>query len=249
MKALMTAALMTAALAAPAAAFDPAIMTEAERAAFGEAVRDYIMQNPEVLVEALNAMEAERLANEAENDKLLVAANTAEIFQDGHSWIGGNPEGGLTIVEFIDYRCGYCRSIAPQVDKVVAEDGNIRLILKEFPILGQESDLASRYAIAVKQIAGGDAYKTVHDKLYEMRGAVTIESLNAISQELGFEADAIVQRMNTEEVSAEIRKNRQLAEKMQIMGTPTFVIGPELLRGIPSTGLAAAVEEIRAAQG
>ena len=249
MKALMTAALMTAALAAPAAAFDPATMTDAERAAFGEAVRDYIMQNPEVLVEALNAMEAERLANEAENDKLLVAANKAEIFEDGHSWIGGNPDGDLTIVEFIDYRCGYCRSIAPQVDEVVAEDGNIRLILKEFPILGQESDLASRYAIAVKQIAGGDAYKTVHDKLYEMRGAVTIESLNAISQELGFEADAIVQRMNTEEVSAEIRKNRQLAEKMQIMGTPTFVIGPELLRGIPSTGLASAVEQIRAAQG
>ena len=249
MKALMTAALMAAALAAPAAAFDPATMTDAERGAFGEAVRDYIMQNPEVLVEALNAMEAKRLANEAENDKLLVAANKAEIFEDGHSWIGGNPDGDLTIVEFIDYRCGYCRSIAPQVDKVVAEDGNIRLILKEFPILGQESDLASRYAIAVKQLAGGDSYKTVHDKLYEMRGAVTIESLNGLSQELGLDADAIVQRMNTEEVSAEIRKNRQLAEKMQIMGTPTFVIGPELLRGIPSTGLAAAVEEIRAAQG
>ena len=249
MKALMTAALMTAALATPAAAFDPASMTEAERAAFGEAVRDCIMQNPEVLVESLNAMAAKRLANEAENDKLLVAANSADIFEDGHSWIGGNPEGDLTIVEFIDYRCGYCRRVAPEVDEVVAKDGNIKLILKEFPILGQESDLASRYAIAVKQLAGGDSYKAVHDRLYAMRGAVTIESLNAISQELGLDAQAIVQRMNTEEVSAEIRKNRQLAEKMQIMGTPTFVIGPELLRGIPSTGLASAVEQIRAAQG
>ena len=249
MKALMTAALMTAALAAPAGAFDPANMTETERAAFGEAVRDYIMQNPEVLIESLNAMEAKRLANEAENDKLLVAANKAEIFEDGHSWIGGNPDGDLTIVEFIDYRCGYCRSIAPEVDKVVANDGNIKLILKEFPILGQESDLASRYAIAVKQLAGGDAYKAVHDKLYALRGSVTVETLNGISTELGLDAQAIVQRMNTEDVSAEIRKNRQLAEKMQIMGTPTFVIGPELLRGIPSTGLANAVEQIRAAQG
>lgn len=249
MKALMTAALMTAALAAPAVAFDPANMTETERTAFGEAVRDYIMQNPEVLIESLNAMEAKRLANEAENDKQLVAANQVAIFEDGHSWIGGNPDGDLTIVEFIDYRCGYCRRVAPEVDEVVAKDGNIKLILKEFPILGQESDLASRYAIAVKQLAGGDAYKTVHDKLYEMRGSVTVESLNAISQELGLDAQAIVQRMNTEEVSAEIRENRQLAEKMQIMGTPTFVIGPELLRGIPSTGLASAVEQIRAAQG
>ena len=248
MKALVTAAAL-AATSLPALAFDPAAMNDAEKAAFGEAVRDYIMQNPEVLVESLNAMEAKRLANEAENDKLLVAANSAEIFEDGHSWIGGNPEGDLTIVEFIDYRCGYCRRVAPEVDEVVAKDGNIKLILKEFPILGQESDLASRYAIAVKQLAGGDAYKTVHDKLYEMRGSVTIESLNAISQELGLDAQAIVQRMNTEEVSAEIRKNRQLAEKMQIMGTPTFVIGPELLRGIPSTGMAAAVQQIRAAQG
>ena len=249
MKALMTAALMAAALATPAAAFDPANMTEAERAAFGEAVRDYIMQNPEVLIESLNAMEAQRLANEAQNDKQLVAANSAEIFEDGHSWIGGNPDGDLTIVEFIDYRCGYCRRVAPEVDEVVTKDGNIKLILKEFPILGQESDLASRYAIAVKQLAGGEAYKAAHDKLYAMRGSVTLESLNAISQELGLDAEAIVQRMNTEEVSAEIRKNRQLAEKMQIMGTPTFVIGPELLRGIPSTGLASAVEQIRAAQG
>lgn len=248
MKALMTAALL-AALAAPAAAFDPADMTDAERAAFGEAVRDYIMENPNVLVEAINAMEARRLANEAENDKELVAANRAEIFEDGHSWIGGNPEGDLTIVEFIDYRCGYCRRIAPEVDKLVADDGDIRLILKEFPILGQESDLASRYAIAVRQLAGGDAYKAAHDKLYDLRGAVTVETLNAISDELGLDAQAIVQRMNTEEVSSEIRENRKLAEKMQIMGTPTFVIGPELLRGIPSTGLAAAVEEIRAAQG
>ncbi|MBB1490074.1 DsbA family protein [Paracoccus sp. MC1854] len=249
MKTLMTAALMTAALAAPAAAFDPAAMSDSERAAFGEAVRDYIMQNPTVLVEALNAMEARRLADEAESDKLLVQTYSAEIFEDGHSWIGGNPAGDLTIVEFIDYRCGYCRRVAPEVDEVVAKDGNIRLILKEFPILGEESDLASRYAIAVKQLEGGEAYKAVHDRLYEMRGAVTAESLGAISEDLGFDPQAVAARMGSDEVSAEIASNRQLAEKMQIMGTPTFVIGPELLRGIPSTGLAAAVEQVRAAEG
>ena len=246
MKRLIAALLLTA---TPALAFDISAMSAAEKSAFGDAVREYLMANPQVLVESINVLEERRAASEVENDTALVATNRDAIFQDGHSWVGGNPDGDLTIVEFIDYRCGYCRSIAPQVDKVVAEDGNIRLILKEFPILGQESDLASRYAIAVKQLAGGDSYKTVHDKLYEMRGSVTIESLNAISQDLGLDAEAIVQRMNTEEVSAEIRKNRQLAEKMQIMGTPTFVIGPELLRGIPSTGLASAVEQIRAAQG
>lgn len=249
MKSLMTAAALVAATALPAAAFDPANMTDAEKAAFGVAVRDYIMANPHVLIEAVNAMEERRLADEAQNDKLLVEANKTEIFEDGHSWVGGNPQGDLVMVEFIDYRCGYCRKIAPEVDELVAADGNIKLILKEFPILGQESDLASRYAIAVKQIAGPEAYKDAHDKLYEMRGAVTLESLTEVARDQKLDANAIIQRMNTEEVSAEIRANRQLAEKMQIMGTPTFVIGPELLRGIPSTGLAGAVEQIRAAKG
>lgn len=245
MKTLLTAAALMAATALPAAAFDPANMTEPEKAAFGEAVRDYIMSNPNVLIEAVNKMEEQRLADEAKNDKLLVEANKAEIFEDSHSWTGGNASGDLTMVEFIDYRCGYCRKVAAEVDEVVAKDGNIKLILKEFPILGQESELASRYAIAVKQMAGPEAYKTAHDKLYAMRGAVTLESLGALAKEQGLDPQAITQRMNTEEVSAEIRANRQLAEKMQIMGTPTFVIGPELLRGIPSTGLATAVEQIR----
>lgn len=255
MKSLLTAAALMAASALPlsvqpAAAFDPASMTEAEKAAFGEAVRDYIMSNPQVLVEAVNRMEAQRLADESKNDKALVAANRAEIMDDGRSWVGGNPQGDLTMVEFIDYRCGYCRKVAGEVDDVVAKDGNIRLILKEFPILGPDSELASRYAIAVKQTAGSDAYKTAHDKLYAMRGEVTMDSLAALAGEQGLDAQAITRRMNSEEVTAEIRANRQLAEKMQIMGTPTFVIGPELLRGIPSTGMAAAVEQIRkGAQG
>ena len=245
MKALLTAAALLAATALPAAAFDPANMTEAEKTAFGDAVRDYIMTNPQVLIEAVNSMEAQRMADEAKNDRVLVQAHRDAIFNDGHSWVGGNPDGDLTVVEFLDYRCGYCRRVAPELDEVVAKDGNIKLILKEFPILGQESEMASRYAISVRQVAGADAYKDAHDRLYAMRGAVTLESLGALAKDQGLDADAIIQRMNGEEVSAEIRANRQLAEQMQIMGTPTFVIGPELLRGIPSTGLAEAVAQIR----
>ena len=101
----------------------------------------------------------------------------------------------------------------------------------------------------MRQIAGADAYKAAHDRLYELRGGVTIETLNALSTDLGLDAQAIVQRMNTEEVSSEIRQNRQLAEQMQIMGSPTFVIGPELLRGVPTAGLAAVIETIRAEAG
>lgn len=233
--------------ALPAAAFDPAAMSDAEKAAFGDAVRDYIMANPEVLIEAVNGLEAKRMADEVKNDRLLVQANKAAIFDDGHSWVGGNPNGDLTMVEFVDYRCGVCRRVSDDMEKTVKDDGNIRLILKEFPILGQESDLASRFAIAVKQTQGGDVYKDAHDRLIAMRGAVTIESLSALARDMGLEPEPLINRMNTEDVSAEIRSNAQLAERMRVMGTPTFIIGGEMLRGAPPQGLASVVQEVRAA--
>lgn len=232
--------------AQPAAAFDPAQMTDAEKAAFGEAVRDYIMQNPEVLIEAVNGLEARRMADEVANDRLLVQANKDAIFADGHSWVGGNPDGDLTLVEFVDYRCGVCRKVSADLEQVVKNDGNIRFILKEFPILGQESDLAARFAIAVKQLHGGDRYKDAHDRLITMRGSVTVDSLSALARDMGLEAEPLINRMNTEEVSVEIRSTAQLAERMRVMGTPTFIIGGEMLRGAPPSGLGSVIEQVRA---
>ena len=245
MKAILTAATL-AATALPALAFDPASRNETEKAACGQAVRDYLMANPEVLVEAINAMEERRLADESQNDKLLVETHRDEIFNDGHSWIGGNPEGDITLVEFLDYRCGYCKKISPALEELVREDGNIRVILKEFPILTDESQLAARFAVAVQQTAGADAYKRVHDALMESRGPVTLEALQTLAGDLGIDGEAAIKRMNTEDVSAVLRKNHQLAEQMGIMGTPTFIIESEMLRGIPSSGLEAVVQQIRA---
>lgn len=125
-------------------------------------------------------------------------------------------------------------------------DGNIRFILKEFPILGQESDLAARFAIAVKQLHGGDRYKDAHDRLITMRGSVTVDSLSALARDMGLEAEPLINRMNTEEVSAEIRSTAQLAERMRVMGTPTFIIGGEMLRGAPPSGLGSVIEQVRA---
>lgn len=245
MKALVTAAALMA-TALPALAFDPAAMTETEKEAFGTAVRDYLMANPEVLVEAINVLEQRRVADEAQNDKQLVASNREAIFNDGHSWVGGNPEGDITMVEFIDYRCGYCKQVNPEVEKLISKDGNIRFILKEFPILTQESDLAARFAIAVKQLDGDDAYKKAHDALMSLRGPVNLESLGKMAGDLGLkDSDAVLKRMNTEEVTAVIRANHQLAEEMRIMGTPTFIIEGEMLRGVPAGGLADVVAQVR----
>lgn len=246
MKRLIAALLLTA---TPVMAFDIQAMSDTEKAAFGEAVREYLMANPEVLIESINVLEERRAAESVQNDSQLVAANREAIFNDGHSWVGGNPDGDLTMVEFIDYRCGVCRRFNQEVHDLVAADGNIRLILKEFPILGQDSEASSRFAVAVKQIAGDDAYMKAHDELITLRGPATLEALKEVADRIGVDGEAIIQHMNTEDVTSVLRENRQLAERMAIQGTPTFVIGDELLRGVPQAGLTAVVKQIRDEMG
>ncbi|MFD1882478.1 DsbA family protein [Paracoccus pacificus] len=238
--------LMTTAIASPALAFDPKAMSDDEKAGFGEAVRSYLLENPEVLLEAMQVYEQRQQAAQSDNDRVLVQTNKDEIFSDGYSWVGGNPEGDLTMVEFIDYRCTYCRKAFNEVNALVKKDGNIRYILKEFPILGEESVLASRFAIAMQQIAGPEVYKKVHDELMTMRGAMTLETMRRIATDLGQDPDAVTKRMNEESVTAVIRKNAQLAERMRIQGTPTFVVGPVMLRGyLPENEMAKAVADAR----
>jgi len=243
---LLSALALSTALAAPAGALDLSKMTTEEKAAFGEAVKDYLMQNPEVLVEAINVLEERQQAAAVENDKTLVDTNAKDIFEDGFSWIGGNPEGDVTIVEFMDYKCTYCKKAFPEVEDLLKKDGNIRLIVKEFPILSQQSELGARFAVATKQVAGDAAYKTVHDALIGMRGDISLEGLKRLAEDNKFDADAIIKKMNTEEVTAVLRANHQLAERMNISGTPTFIIGNEMLRGYaPEEAMAKIVAEQR----
>lgn len=245
MKRWIAVLLMTA---SPVLAFDLKEMSAEEKSAFGDAVREYLMANPEVLIESINVLETRRAAEAAANDDQLVAANKDALFNDDQSWVGGNPDGDLTMVEFIDYRCGVCRRFNDEVRDVVAKDGNIRLILKEFPILGQDSENSARFAVAVRQIAGDAAYQKAHEALISLREPATIEALRKVANDIGVDPDEVINLMNTEDVTAVLRANRQLAERMAIQGTPTFVIGDQLLRGVPQSGLAAAVESIRAAR-
>ena len=246
MKKLIAALLLTT---TPAFALDLGAMTDAEKDQFGTAVRAYLMENPQVLIEAMTELEQRRLADEAKNDTAMLSQLSDQIYNDGHSWVGGNPDGDVTVVEFIDYRCGVCRQVFPHVEETVANDGNIKVIFKDLPILGQESDLAARFAVAVQQEAGPEAYKQAHDRLMETRGPVNLESLSQLAGELDVDGKAVLNRMNTEEVSAVIRKNRQLAEQMSVMGTPTFIIGGEMLRGVPASGLEDVIARARAEKG
>lgn len=232
MKHLSLAALtMAAVLGTPAAALDLSAMSAADKAAFGEAVKTYLMENPEVLVEAINKLEERQQAAQADNDKVLVQSNAEDLFHFAGDWVGGNPEGDVTMVEFIDYKCTYCKKAYEVVEEVLKKDDKIRFVVKEFPILSEQSVLAARFAVATRQVAGDAAYEKVHDALMAVRGDITLDSLQRLAEEQKIDAKAVLAQMNTEEVTAVLRANAQLAERMAIAGTPAFVVGGQLLRG------------------
>lgn len=206
-------------------------MSDEERADFRAEVRAYLLENPEVLMEAIAVLENRQAQAEAARDEQLAAVNAEALFNDGFSYVGGNPDGDFTIVEFIDYRCGFCRRAHPEVAELVASDGNIRIITKEFPILGEQSVLASQFAVATKIVAGDEAYKQVSDALIALRSDVTAQSLSSLAQAFDLDGDAIMAEMESPAVQAVLANNRALGQRMQISGTPTFVFGEELVRG------------------
>lgn len=240
-------ALTALTLAAPVQALDLSAMSDDERAAFRAEVRAYLLENPEVIFEAVAVMEERQADAQTQADGTLVEANREAIFDDGFSWVGGNPDGDITLVEFMDYRCGYCRKALPEVAKLLEEDGNIRLIVKEFPILGEASLISSRFAIAAKHVAGEEAYETVHNALMEFSGDPDDVALTRLAEGLGLDAEAIMALMDSDAVNAEIAKTRELAQRLQITGTPTFVLQDEMLRGyLPAEQMAAMIAEQRA---
>jgi protein-disulfide isomerase len=236
-----------AALATPVAAQD---MTADERATFRAEVRAYLLENPEVLMEAIGVLEDRQAADARANDVNLVAQNAETLFSSDTSFVGGNPEGDFTVVEFLDYRCGYCKRAHPEVAALIGGDTNIRYVIKELPILGEESVLASRYAIAVQKVAGDDAYYDIHNTLMEYQGNITDANLGRISEAFGFDHDALVETMNGPEVTAVIAENRALADALAITGTPSFVFEDQMLRGyVPLAQMEQIVAQLRSRDG
>ena len=157
----------------------------------------------------------------------------------------------MTIVEFLDYRCGFCKRAHPEVQALLAMDSNIRIVVKEFPILGPESELAARYAIATKRIAGDEAYSAVHDELMEWSGPVNAGALGRIARSAGIdEHEAILAEMESEAVSGVIAANRALGQTLQIQGTPSFIMEDTFVRGfVDLEQMQSIVDSIRSERG
>jgi protein-disulfide isomerase len=235
--------------ALPAAA-QPAMsspFSETDRAALHAEIHAYLLEHPEIVMEMIQLLEEKQRVATEEGDRDLIASNAAQIFDDGFSWVGGNPEGSFTVVEFLDYQCGFCRKAQPELTEMIESDGDIRLIVKEMPILGPGSELAARAAVATHITKGPEAYAALHDRLMELKGEITDVSLDQALAEAGLDPAAIRPAMQDPEVDRRLAATRELAATLAISGTPTFVFDDRMVRGyLPLAQMRDLVGQVRA---
>ena len=221
-------------------------LTNADRKVLQKEIRRYILENPDIIFEAADIVRKREAALEVQEDEELIQSNFNEIFYDNYSYVGGNPDGDITIVEFVDYKCGYCRKAAELVRELIAKDDNIRFVVKEFPILGEASLVSSKFAIAVKNIGGPEKYKVAHDILLALTAEPTEIYLRRIAMELELNPEELFEAMQSDLVAQEIDQTGELAQKLQISGTPTFILGDQFLRGfVPLEILSKAINSER----
>lgn len=222
--------LAAAALACVGAPSQAADKTDTERKAIEDIVHDYLLSHPEVVIEAIRKYQAEQEAQQAAQQSARVAAMREPLERAKTTPVIGNPDGDVTLVEFFDYRCGYCKRAHEAVSAAVKDDGKVRLVLKEFPILGPDSVFASRAALGVFFMAP-DKYPAFHEALMTARGTIDENRVMDIAVSVGLDADKVKEGMKDARVNQEIQHTMALAQALDITGTPAFVIGTELVPG------------------
>jgi protein-disulfide isomerase len=205
-------------------------------------VRDYLMREPEIIYEALQELQRRETAAEAERSKLAVTARKDDLFQSAASPVGGNPDGDVTLVEFFDYRCGYCRRVAGSLRALVEQDQDLRIVFKEFPILGEDSVRAAHASLAAERQG---LYMPFHFALMAAED-LSMDGIMLVAAGVGLDTEQLAQDMQSPEVQAELVATYALARELGIEGTPAFVIDDELIPGaVSQERLATLIDEAR----
>ena len=191
-------------------------------------VRDYLLAHPEVLVQSLTEFQKRQKVAEKQRQQQSVLSSRDALTQDPDSPVMGNPEGDVTIVEFFDYKCPYCKRVAGTLKDVIAADGKIRLVMKEFPILGAKSIQAARAALAV---AKQGKYEEFHWALMTEPGDMSDPHIRQVARRVGVDVERMTADMESPDIQAMIARNHDLAQTLGITGTPAFVIGDALVPG------------------
>lgn len=206
----------------------PALAQASAEDDFERRVRAYLLENPEVIVEAMEVLERRRQAAEIEELHTVLAARHDEIFRDPQSPVGGNPQGDVTLVEFFDYNCPYCRRVAGVMQQAAEADPNLRLVYKEFPILGPGSHVAARAALAA---ARQGRYVAYHAALMRASGSLGESEALEIAQTVGIDVERLRADMADPALGEAVERNLELAHALRITGTPSFVVGDQIIRG------------------
>ena len=207
--------------------------TPDQRKAIEGIIHDYLVKNPEVMLDALEAAK-EKLAKDAHAKAgAALADRRRDIFEDPASPVAGNPKGDVTLVEFFDYRCPYCKQVEPSLEALLGEDRQLRFVYKEMPVLGPVSVVASRVALAARNQGKYDAF---HKAMMNTKGQIDEAAVYKVAGSVGLDIDRLKRDMNAPEVQQAIKANLDLAEALDIRGTPGFVIGEEIVPGAVDLG-------------
>ncbi len=203
-------------------------LNPAQEDAVRKLVRDFLIKNPEVIVEAMQGLREKRKQAERGRIGKVLVTYRKQIFENPQSPITGNPKGDVTIVEFFDYQCPYCKQVMGRLLKTVADDGKIRLVFKEWPILGPNSMFAARAALAAHRQG---KYFKYHEVVMGFKGKLTQEAVFVLAKSIGLDTKQLAKDMNDPKIRKIIARNFKLAERLKINGTPAFIIGDQLIPG------------------
>jgi protein-disulfide isomerase len=242
-KALAAGTLLSVALSGAPSAF---ALDEQQKKEMGEFIREYLIQNPEVMIEVQNALEAKQQAERTDQSTKAVAAYRDQIFSSSADVVLGNPKGDVTIVEFFDYNCGYCKRALGDMEEILANDKNVRFVLKEFPILGPDSLAAHKVAYAFHLIAP-EKYAEFHRNLLIGQQHASEETALSVAAALGVDEAQIRKSMQEQPNDDNVRQAYQLANAIGITGTPTYIVGDEAVFGaVGQDELRERIENVRA---
>jgi protein-disulfide isomerase len=195
-------------------------------------VKNYLVQHPEVLQDAMDALDKRQKEADAEKARTTIKDNKATIFSSAHQVVLGNPDGKVTMVEFFDYNCAYCKRALPDMMSLLKTDPDLKFVLKEFPVLGPGSVEAAHVAVAARmQDPSGKKYIEFHQKLLGGRGPADKTRALAVAKEVGFDMARLEKDMNSDEVKDTIDEDMKLADELGVSGTPSYVVGDQVVVG------------------
>ncbi|MBU2533405.1 MAG: DsbA family protein [Alphaproteobacteria bacterium] len=233
--------LQLAASGKPAAASSTVFSAE-QRTEIGKIIREYLLANPEVLIEVSTELEKKRKESETANQAKLLVDQKESIFRSPHDFVLGNPDGDVTVVEYFDYNCGWCKRALKAVTDLTAEDKNVRVVMKEFPIFGEDSEFAAKAALAsIKQ----NKYWQFHTALMSTE-RVTKQNTLEIAKSVGIDVAALEQEMKEPVYQQVIDDNARVAQSLGMQGTPGFIIDSKVNYGyLPADGLRQILADVR----